>query len=831
MGAFWSATRLGVAVAGLAVVGIARVDAGDIVPITTPQFFSWAQRTFPTLFPDGAVTQTISAPGVSYSVRSYPSTGIYLGVGDQDGVVYAAGTFSGNAVLSLGKMVDYTCDVTAGCVLMAPDANGNFQAVGLTAATDVSVRAGDVVKFQGLGPLDNVIEVNSPALTSAQLCQADNLPAGTAHAVPTQNPLPVGHYAANELSGPYRTYPAGIYPMAAGSAQCGYVEKTTPCQTPNETQPPDGAIVNPQGGTDYLCVVAPYLMSPADPTRPANNPPVANPACVRGRTLDSVWADPANQGVFVRLSWLDINPAYGVYDWTVLDREFISAVRHGKGVMVGIEVGGNSIPEWAFAAGDPVLGPVRKVMLKDWGTAADSFPNGNCGFDYAVASPSDAAFKSLFKKAIADMAAHIRADQRKFSVLTGVKVTGMGMATLENRLPNRCNIAVRNPALGDTGTQGHIISMATTSLSSPVFDAKYNVASDPTLARIKDVSQCVCNPQVLQAAGYRPSVLRAFYAEVEATLHQNFGYKQQVFMNISDGFPQIGESGRFLGDHLVPPITGTTSTAPGVVTNTYGTVYPQPARVPADIPDSNDTTDAVVADARNGVFAAGNLGAARVFGVENAGLDVLGFARAPNTGIRCSQQVGIDTVGVFAGSPSFPIPPGTRISQQGAGCPNTIATREGIDHNKAGGFQIVSGLGGATDIDSALWNMTLNTNGLFFEHYEKNAWIARKQSALNANSVLDPNPPVRNEAATANHAFATAKSGAQWNALLLARAKVFSADPNRNNLYQADPYPSDYSVTVVSAPGTVRRFFNSRACKAFMESGTPVRINSVSILN
>lgn len=556
-----------------------------------------------------------------------------------------------NGYSPLGKLDDYTCGVSRNCALMVPDANGNLMAAGVTATKDIVLHAGDVLQFQGLSPLDSIVEVNSSSLSSTQLCQSPVLPTGAAHPVPAQSPLPSGHYANNELSGPYRTYPVGNFPMANGSGQCGYLEKTSPWSTPNETQLPGNAIVSPTGVTNYLCVVAPYLMSPADPTRLSSNPPVANPACVPGRTTDSIWADAAVQGVFIRLSWLDINPAYGVYDWTILDREFIAAVRNGKTVTVGIEVGGNSIPAWAFSTGHPTLGAAKKVTLKDWGSNSESLPNANCGFDWVVASPSDVAFKALFKKVLADMGAHIREDQRKFSVLAGIKVTGMGMATLENRLPSRCNIAVKNTALGDTGTQGHIIALSTSRLSSPVFDAKYNFSADPSLARVKDVAQCVCNPQVLQFAGYRPSTLRAFYAEVETTILENFGFKQQVYMNISDGFPQIGESGRFLGDHLAPPIASMTVSNTGLPVYTYGSPKPTPAIVPTDIPDPNDTTVALIADARNAVYANGDMTVSKGFGVENAGLDVVGFSQQPNTGLRCSQQRDIDVSGPFAGSP------------------------------------------------------------------------------------------------------------------------------------------------------------------------------------
>ena len=809
----------------------ASATAVAAVPTSSPsanEFLDWLQVLAPTAFPPGASSQSIVANGVTYTLRYYFSTGNTVAVGATDSVIYIVGAFTGGALRRFGRLSDYSCDVKGGCVRFAPDAEGNLS-VGATGAVDASVRAGDAVQFLGLTANDAVVEVGSAALTGKQLCSDTTLPAGGAHSVPAPNPLPASLYARNELSGPFRTYPAGIYPMSAGTGECGFIEKTSACSAPNEVAA--GSQVKPSGGTEYLCSVTPYLMNPANPSQTANNPPQANPACVRNQVLDSVWKDPAVQGVFVRLSWKDINPAYGSYDWTSLDREFIAALRNGKTVTFGIEVGGNSIPDWAFTTGDPVLGPVRKVQLRDWGTAADSYPNSNCGFDYAVASPSDSAFKSLFKKALADTAAHIRADQRLYSVLAGVKVTGLGMATLENRLPARCNIALKNTALGDTGTQGHIISMATTSLNNPIWDSKYNQSSDPTLARIKDVSSCVCNPQVLSAAGYRPSNLRSFYSEVEATLLQSYGYKQQIFMNVSDGFPQIGESGRFLGDHLKPVITAMGTDAAGLPVYTYGGVQPQPAVVGSDIPDANDGTTVLLADARAGVFAGGDLTKARAFGVQNAGLDVVGFSLAPNQGSKCSQQNPIDVTGAYPGSALFPIAASAKVDVSGYKCPNWLATKEGIAYNKVTGFQVAAGVGSVTQLDDALWNMTLNTNGLFFEPYEVNAWRARTDSALNAGLAWNPSPAVTRETATLNYTAAVPKSGAQWNALLLARAKAWSADPANANLFQANPFPTDYAVTIESAPNTKRYFFNSRACKAYAERGTAVRINTLTILN
>ena len=68
-------------------------------------------------------------------------------------------------------------------------------------------------------------------------------------------------------------------------------------------------------------------------------------------------------------------------------------------------------------------------------------------------------------------------------------------------------------------------------------------------------------------------------------------------------------------------------------------------------------------------------------------------------------------------------------------------------------------------LDAALWNMTLNTNGLSFEAYEKTIWLASKQSALNPAGVWDPQPAVKNEIATQNANAASAREAlirARW---------------------------------------------------------------------
>lgn len=808
----------------------AAAPAAAVAPpsISVTQLLDWAQRQFATLFPPGPQNQPLSSGGVDYTLRYYPGTTNYLGVANGSGGVYGYGPFTGNQLTSFGALNDFACDVLQTCTRVTPDADGNLGA-GWSRAADFIVSAGTQVFFDGLGPNDSVMEVASAQLSAEQLCTAAELPAGAARAVPSLTPTAGNLYPANEFSGPYRTYPAGLYVLSPASDECGRVERNGACVAPNEVLA--SAVKRPDGGTDSLCSVTPALMSAINPGQAANNPPRPNPACVPGRLLDATWADPAVQGVFLRLSWNDLQPTgYGQYDWTMLDRELAQAVRHGKTVTLGIRVGGNSIPAWVFTTGDPQLGPAKPLVLRDWDTGAGDVPDSNCGIQYVVASPADAAYKALFKKALTDLAAHLRADRRRFNVLAGVKVTGLAQHTLENRLPKRCNIAVRHSALGDTGTQGHIVSLTTRSLSSPVFEPDYVQTSNPAYGRIRDTSLCVCNPQVLAFAGYKPSTVVAFYNEMEATLRAGFGHKQMIYMNLSAGFPRVGEGGRFEGDHLAPPIVGS-STVAGVTTYRYGTVQPSPALAPADIPLGNDITTMVFEAGRRGDFAPGQADAARQFGVENAALNVVGFSLPQGAGQKCSQQLGIATSGAFTGSAAFPIAANAVVDNNGIGCPNFLAAKEGVAYDKVTGFQVVFGMQGATDIDNSLWNFTLNTNGLFYEYYELDNWSSRKQAASNAGLAYNAAPPVRNEAVVPNHAAATAKSGEAWNALLRARAAAFSADPRHANVYQSDPFPTTYAASVASSPGTVRYLFNSRACKAWAERGVPVRLNRVTIVN
>jgi uncharacterized protein YkwD len=83
---------------------------------TADQLFNWAEGSYSTVFPAGPTSQFI-AP---YTVRAY-STGNYLGVAN--GRVYVLGPVSGNQLLDLGPVTQFTCQIlpmSTGCAGTAP---------------------------------------------------------------------------------------------------------------------------------------------------------------------------------------------------------------------------------------------------------------------------------------------------------------------------------------------------------------------------------------------------------------------------------------------------------------------------------------------------------------------------------------------------------------------------------------------------------------------------------------------------------------------------------------------------------------------------------------
>ena len=97
-------------------------------PIDTATLFNWAERQYPSLFPQGPVNEPLVYDGTAYTIRYYASTGNYLAV--SDGKVFGYGPFTGNQLQGFGFTADYTCSASptnckpATGVAMAWDSGG-----------------------------------------------------------------------------------------------------------------------------------------------------------------------------------------------------------------------------------------------------------------------------------------------------------------------------------------------------------------------------------------------------------------------------------------------------------------------------------------------------------------------------------------------------------------------------------------------------------------------------------------------------------------------------------------------------------------------------------
>lgn len=210
------------------------------------------------------------------------------------------------------------------------------------------------------------------------------------------------------------------------------------------------------------------------------------------QTLDSTWRSDQNTGTFIRLLWKDVNPARGVYDFTVLRREMEQAVRYGKLFSLGVKAGDDGTPDWIFSAGIP------RLSFQDF----DNPNPTSCGTRMDLGNPTRAAYQDLYFTMLREVAAFVKSRADWYRALAYVKISGANQISHENRLPNGC-----------TSVNG---------------------------------VTCPCNPRVFAEDGYRPSGLYTFYDAQTRRLRELFPGKALNYALIQDGFPQINETGGYL---------------------------------------------------------------------------------------------------------------------------------------------------------------------------------------------------------------------------------------------------------------------------------------------
>ena len=109
--------------------------------ITVTQFFSWAEQAYAVYFPGPQTDQF--APSLVY--RYYPGTRNYLGVVGE--TVYAMGPATGDQVVALGNLADFTCWVTPQACVAPPPTTAQRAAAAQAAASSVNNACAAVAPF------------------------------------------------------------------------------------------------------------------------------------------------------------------------------------------------------------------------------------------------------------------------------------------------------------------------------------------------------------------------------------------------------------------------------------------------------------------------------------------------------------------------------------------------------------------------------------------------------------------------------------------------------------------------------------------------------------
>ncbi|MFO0745421.1 MAG: right-handed parallel beta-helix repeat-containing protein [Myxococcota bacterium] len=378
--------------------------------------------------------------------------------------------FDGDGVTSCGGDCDDS-DAAATSVCAARRAPQTFYVdVIHVPATDVVtfspkwtfIHPGDTVEWRFPAPAPDTVATDS-------IIPVDRVGDGPelCHAYRPVDPAGV---VGDDFTGPLSHLPSGIFSLGPDGA--GFDEEDV---DPNAhtTGVCPYALAIEQAGTRHLCRGGADYAS-----------------------MESTWADPQLNGVFIRLRWDDVNPAAGVYDWSDLDREMDQAVAHGKLFSLAYKAG-IATPAWIFDAALG-LGDCNQVQPLYFN---DRYDEESACQAMTLGSPLDPSYECHYFELLRATAEHIRSRNAWYRALAYVKLSGANTVTQEARLPRTC-----------------------------------------------DCDACpVCNTEVWAKATladgtpmpYTPRGLYAFFERQEALLKDLFPDKELSYQLINNGFPQV----------------------------------------------------------------------------------------------------------------------------------------------------------------------------------------------------------------------------------------------------------------------------------------------------
>lgn len=179
---------------------------------------------------------------------------------------------------------------------------------------------------------------------------------------------------------------------------------------------------------------------------------------------------------------------------------------------------------------------------------------------------------------------------------------------------------------------------------------------------------------------------------------------------------------------------------------------------------------------------------------------------------------------------SFPLPANVEVDEGEDGCPNPWAVKEGL-HGQIMGFQTTNNHSGFMEgkgavaspaqVESALWNLTLNSNGVFIELYEERLWEIFK-SLGSGESAPPLSPNLRIDKPTAPYS----RNLHEWMKELHDRRRTLANNSNEPNL--ADPFPKVWEHTFSKQLNRSKTYYYINPAKCSSING-PRRVATVTV--
>lgn len=151
---------------------------------------------------------------------------------------------------------------------------------------------------------------------------------------------------------------------------------------------------------------------------------VATRPLLAGRKADTIdWARSPASGAYIRLTWAQVEPVPGRFDWSALDPVLDAAVGAGKKLSMSIITGGSS-PAW-------LPGKAATVTFRV-GKGGD---RRRCT-QVVEGLPWDPAYQQRYVGVMRALADHLRSRPADYAALRIVKMTAIAQNTEELRLPS-----------------------------------------------------------------------------------------------------------------------------------------------------------------------------------------------------------------------------------------------------------------------------------------------------------------------------------------------------------------------------------------------------------